>query len=85
MQEDRHTIGTRNEIIVPDLFALTPKQMRKAWVRFMGDCDDWDEAGWEQAQFVLMSIETLVLNEGTTGESFARRNLERQLASLKGG
>ena len=85
MQLEKHTSNTETEIIVPDLFALTPKQMRKAWVRFMSDCDDWGEARWDQAQCVLMSIETLILNEGTTGESWARRNLERQLASLKGG
>lgn len=75
---------TANEKIVPPSFdGLAPKEMRRAWLRFMAD-RDWDRHDelFIAAEQVRLSIEMLILNVGRDAESWAGKQLEHQLAAF---
>lgn len=82
MLENQHTIDTANRKSVPPSFdGLTPKEMRRAWLRFMADHDLTGEL-YVKAEYVRLSIEELILNDGTEAELMSQKNLEQQLAAF---
>lgn len=64
---------------LPDFEGKTPKEMRRDWLRFMAD-QDWTEESIMPADWVRMTIEMLILNEGLPSEVWARKCLDQQLA-----
>ena len=68
---------------LPDLDGKTPKEMRRAWLRFMADCD-WTAGSVEygHAEFVRLSIEMMILNIGLPSEEWARNTFRRQFATF---
>ena len=67
---------------LPDLDGKTPKEMRRAWLRFMADHDLTGEL-YIKAEYVRLSIEELILNDGTPAEPVSQKNLEQRLANFE--
>lgn len=69
--------------VLPSFDGKSPKEMRRAWLRFMAD-HDWavGSAEYIQAEYVRLSIECLILNDGSPAELWAQKALEQQLAAF---
>ena len=85
MQTNQHTIGTRNRKIVPlpSILEMEPKKARRAWARFMAD-NDFVGNEFVRAEYVRLSIEELILNQGREAEPTSRNNLASQIAIFCG-
>ena len=69
---------------LPDLDGKTPKEMRRAWLRFMADRDfSFPGLAYQQAEFVRLSIEALIFNLDSPAEIWARKVLEQQLDAFR--